>query len=551
MDDIDKSLDAIAEKYGSPETIVDPHKQRAVEIAPVPQAVPTVGESIKGERQSEQDRIAKSLSDLGVPTKAGEVKLPAGTEFAATERGVFTSPAAKEAAINAALGGGLGFLMGGPPGALGGAIQGWVPTFLGESARGEVPAEYRKYSDPLITGAEMFAPGGFAKMSRAIEQPVLHGARGDIARYARAFEQQGGKLYPGQLTLPKGALFSERNARVINQLVTRAAGNESGVLNESWFGTTRNNLRDVYENQIYSPNNYFSYTPGQEHQIQTALAAPMSASNEALPIIDRFRQRLTSSFPGLFEPQLVPHSNGGFVQNPRFYGNYSGKEWQDAQKVFKEAEKSSNFDVRNWAKNLDATIKNTSRALDPNVNALLDRTNSQWRSLRILEDLKESDKIKRGFVDVESLGKKLNADDPTFKGRPPNTDLELAGKVGENLNVTTLPLTAEQLNQQRKGGEKIGGLVGGGMGLGTGYMMAGPMGTAAAIPGYQVGKTIGGAVAPTFNQMSRDVLGPVGRTMQRGDFTSRVMEPGARAAPIAIGTERARKVLEEESTSDQ
>lgn len=169
----------------------------------------------------------------------------------------------------------------------------------------------------------------------------------------------------------------------------------------------------------------------------------------------------------------------------------------------------------------------------------MDTTNRQWRSLRVLEDLSEGDKIKRGFVDVEALGNVLNKEDPTFKARAPRTDLELAGKVGENLNVRTTPLTEAETQAQRAGGEKIGGAVGGLLGSGAGYLLGGPVGATAGIPGTAVGRAMGGAVAPTFTDMSRRVFGPVGRVMQRGDVTRRFVEPGVTPATTAVGATRA------------
>ena len=552
MPDPKELLNQLDAQFGEGGLKISPEKLRAQQLSPQPAPTETVGEAIKRERASEEEKVKRELERFGLSPTAGEVKLPPGSEYAATVRGTFTSPAALEAAKAGGIGAVVGFLTGGPAGAGMGALEAAVPVFAGESVRGEVPAQYKSVADIPITVAEMLTPSGFANLARRLEKPILHGAQGDIARYATAFENQGGRIYPGQLTLPKGALFSERNARVVNRMVTRSAGNEAATIDEAWFNNTRQMLSDTYENNIYAPNNYFVYSPGQANQIQNALAVPMNAVGEAAPVIDRYRQRLVSAFPGMFEPQFIPAPNGGgFIQNPRYYGTYSGQEWQRAQDIFREAARSSNFDVRNWARNLDATIRSTSRALDPQVNALLNETNARWRSLRVLEDMKEANAINRGFVDAQKLGARLNAEDPTFKGRGPRSDLELAGKVGENLNVQTVPLTAEQLEAQRKGGEKVGGVLGGLTGLGTGALFGGGLsGTAVSgITGERIGRYMGGAAGPPLYRLSQDVLGPVGRTMQRGDVTRRFVEPGVTPATAAIGSERAiekaRKMFEE------
>lgn len=549
MADIDQELADIEAKFGGGGSQISPEKLRAQQLAPVPAARPTLGQAVKSEVGSEEERLRKELEALGVEAAPGEVRLPPGMKQAATERATF-GPAGREALTAGAIGAGIPLALGatrGPAGiaaaiptAIGGGIEAAVPTLIGETAKEMVPAEYRMYSDPALTALEMLSPSGFARLSRAIEKPVLHGAQGDIARYARLFEQQGGRLYPGQLTLPRGALFDERNARVVNQMVTRSAGNPSNVIDESWFNTTRRNLSRIYENQIYSPSNMFVYTPGQEHRLQTAFSVPMGAVGEAPAAIQRFQNRLQTAFPGLFEPRLIPAPGGaGFMLNPNYTGMFSGAEWQRAHDILNEARQAGNYDVRQWARSLDQTIRDTTRALDPTVNALYQQTNSQWRSLRVLEDLSEADKIKRGFVDVEALGNVLNKEDPTFKGRGPRTGLELAGKVGENLNVRTTPLTEAEMQAQRAGGEKVGGAVGGLLGAGTGYLLGGGIGTTAGVPGVAVGRMIGGAVAPTFTEMSRQVFGPAGRIMQRGDVTRRFVEPGVTPATTAIGATRA------------
>lgn len=551
MSDIDRELADIEAKFGAGGPQISSEKLKAQQFAPIPQTEQTLGQAVRTGIESEEERVRKELESLGVSAAPGEIKLPPGMRQATTQQAIVTSPAGREAAIAAAIGGGLPLAigaLGGPAGlmasiptAVGGAGMAGIPTFLGETLRGMVPAGYEDVVNPAITGAEMLGPAGFARLSRAVEKPILHGTQGDVARYARLFEQQGGRLFPGQLTLPRGALFDERNARVINQMVTRSAGNPSNVIDETWFNTTRRNLGRIYENQIYSPNNAFVYTPGQEHVIQSAFGVPMGAVGEAPAAIQRFQQRLATAFPGMFEPRLVSApGGGGFVLNPNYTGMYTGKDWQAAQEIFREARRSGNYDVRNWARNLDNTIRNTSRALDPAVNQVLDTTNRQWRSLRVLEDLSEGDKIKRGFVDVEALGNVLNKEDPTFKARAPRTDLELAGKVGENLNVRTLPLTEEQMARQRAGGERIGGFLGGLTGAGTGYLMHGMTGAGVGTyPGIALGKTIGGAIAPTFAETSRRVFGPVGRVMQRGDVTRRFVEPGVTPATTAVGATRA------------
>ena len=167
-----------------------------------------------------------------------------------------------------------------------------------------------------------------------------------------------------------------------------------------------------------------------------------------------------------------------------------------------------------------------------------------------------SSDLKRGFVDVQELGRRLNADDPTFKGRAPRSDLELAGKVGENLNVQTVPLTAEQLEAQRRGGEKVGALAGTIAGAGTGYLAGGGIGAVpGGVTGREIGRYMGGAVGPPMYRLSQEVLGPAGRVMQRGDVTRRFIEPGVTPATAAIGgrraIEKAREMFEERERERQ